>query len=482
MKSQLRRTKIVATLGPATDDPAVLSDIVRAGVDVVRLNFSHGAVADHARRIELTREAARRAGRYVGVLGDLQGPKIRIDRFVSGKVQLTDGAGFTLDASLGVDAGTESSVGIAYKKLPSDVFAGDVLLLNDGQISLQVLSIDGPRIKTRVLVGGELGNNKGINRQGGGLSAGALTDKDREDIRTAAALGVDYLGVSFPRDAADMDEARQLLRDAGGQPGCLHLVAKIERAEAIKNLAAVVRASDGVMVARGDLGVEMGYAELAGLQKQIIQEARHQNRVVIMATQMMESMITATIPTRAEVSDVANAVMDGTDAVMLSAETASGKHPAKVVEAMSQIIVGAEKYQVAHVRIRQRKAGYYEHTDEAIASAVMFTANHLHVKAIVALTESGSTSLWMSRVRSDIPIYAFTRHEATRCRVTLYRGVYPVAYDVTDKGEAFYFSIFRLLLDLKLVEEGDSVILTKGELSGVSGGTNSMQILRVSRK
>jgi pyruvate kinase len=475
----LRRTKIVATLGPATDDPAVLSEIVRAGVDVVRLNFSHGAVADHARRVELVREAARQAGRYVGVLGDLQGPKIRIDRFKAGKVQLADGAEFTLDASLAVDAGDESSVGIAYKKLPTDVFAGDVLLLNDGQISLQVLNIDGPRIKTRVLVGGELGNSKGINRQGGGLSAGALTDKDREDIRTAAKLKVDYLGVSFPRDAPDMDEARGLLRDAGGHG---LLVAKIERAEAIENLTAVVRASDGVMVARGDLGVEMGYAELAGLQKQIIQEARHQNRVVIMATQMMESMITNTIPTRAEVSDVANAVMDGTDAVMLSAETASGKHPTKVVEAMAQIIVGAEKYQVAHVRIRQRKSGYYEHTDEAIASAVMHTANHLHVKAIVALTESGSTSLWMSRVRSDIPIYAFTRHEATRCRVTLYRGVYPVAYDVTDKGEEFYFSIFRLLLDLKLVAEGDSIILTKGELSGVSGGTNSMQILHVTRK
>jgi pyruvate kinase len=479
MNALLRRTKIVATLGPATDDPAVLSEIVRAGVDVVRLNFSHGAVADHARRVDLVREAARQAGRYVGVLGDLQGPKIRIDRFKAGKVQLADGAEFTLDAALAIDAGDESSVGIAYKKLPTDVFAGDVLLLNDGQISLQVLSIHGPRIKTRVLVGGELGNNKGINRQGGGLSAGALPDKDREDIRTAAKLKVDYLGVSFPRDAADMDEARGLLRDAGGHG---LLVAKIERAEAIKNLAAVVRASDGVMVARGDLGVEMGYAELAGLQKLIIQEARHQNRVVIMATQMMESMIINTIPTRAEVSDVANAVMDGTDAVMLSAETASGKHPTKVVEAMAQIIVGAEKYQVAHVRIRQRKSGYYEHTDEAIASAVMHTANHLHVKAIVALTESGSTSLWMSRVRSDIPIYAFTRHEATRCRVTLYRGVYPVAYDVTDKGEEFYFSIFRLLLDLKLVAEGDSIILTKGELSGVSGGTNSMQILHVTRK
>ncbi len=475
----LRRTKIIATLGPSTDDPKVLADMVRAGLDVVRINFSHGSLADHARRLELARDAARQCGRYVGVLGDLQGPKIRVDRFAAGKAQLGDGALFTLDAELPVDAGTDQAVGIAYKKLPSDVFAGDVLLLNDGQISLQVLAIDGPRIKTRVLVGGELGNNKGINRQGGGLSAGALTDKDREDIRLAASLQVDYLAVSFARDAADMNEARALLRAAGGHA---LLMAKIERAEAINNLAEVVRASDAVMVARGDLGVEMGYAELSGLQKQIIQEARHQNRVVIIATQMMESMCINTIPTRAEVSDVANAAMDGSDAVMLSAETATGRHPAKVVEAMAQIIVGAEKYQGAHMRIRQRNTGYFERANEAIAAAVMYTANHLHVKAIVALTESGETALWMSRVRSDIPIYAFTRQEVTRRRVTLYRGVYPVAYDVTDKDrEAFYFSIFRLLLDLKLVAEGDLIILTKGELSGVAGGTNSMQILQVVR-
>ena len=480
MSSLLRRTKIVATLGPATDDPKIMTDIVQAGVDVVRLNFSHGAVADHARRVELVRAAAEAAGRYVGVLGDLQGPKIRIDRFVGGKVMLADGALFTLDASLDVNAGTDQAVGIAYKKLPADVFAGDVLLLNDGQISLQVLDIDGPRIRTRVMVGGELGNNKGINRQGGGLSAGALTDKDREDIHTAAALKVDYLAVSFARDAPDMNEARGLLRAAGGHA---LLVAKIERAEAIDNLAEVVRASDAVMVARGDLGVEMGYAELAGLQKQIIHEARNQNRVVITATQMMESMITATIPTRAEVSDVANAVMDGSDAVMLSAETAAGKHPAKVVEAMAQIILGAEKYQGAHVRIRQRNTGYFGRTNEAIAAAVMYTANHLHVKAIVALTESGETTLWMSRVRSDIPIYAFTRQPITRLRVTLYRGVYPVAFEHEDEHrEAMYFSIFESLLDLKLVKEHDLIILTKGELSGVVGGTNSMQILEVVRR
>ena len=480
MSFLLRRTKIVATLGPATDDPQVLTDMVRAGVDVVRLNFSHGSVADHARRLELVRAAAARAGRYVGVLGDLQGPKIRIERFASGKVELIDGAEFTLDASLGKEAGNDQAVGIAYKKLPADVFAGDVLLLNDGQISLQVIGIEGPRVKTRVLVGGELGNNKGINRQGGGLSAGALTDKDRADIRSAASLKVDYLAVSFARDATDMNEARTLLRQAGGHG---LLVAKIERAEAIKNLAEVVRASDAVMVARGDLGVELGYAELAGLQKLIIHEARHQNRVVITATQMMESMIVNTIPTRAEVSDVANAVMDGSDAVMLSAETAAGKHPTKVIQAMAQIIEGAEKYQGAHVRIKQRDSGYFERTNEAIASAVMYAANHLHVKAIVALTESGETTLWMSRVRSDIPIYAFTPQEATRSRVTLYRGVYPVAYEDNEKDRnAFYFSIFRHLLDLKLVADGDLIILTKGELTGVAGGTNSMQILQVSRQ
>jgi pyruvate kinase len=480
MSIHLRRAKIVATLGPATDDPRVLADMVRAGVDVVRVNFSHGSLPDHARRLERVREAAKRAGRYVGVLGDLQGPKIRVERFVGGKVLLADGAPFALDASLGVDAGDERAVGIAYKKLPSDVSVGDVLLLNDGQISLQVQSIEGPRIDTRVLVGGELGNNKGINRQGGGLSAGALTDKDREDIPLAASLKVDYLAVSFARDASDMNEARNLLRAAGGHA---LLVAKIERAEAVKNLAEVVRASDAVMVARGDLGVEMGFAELAGLQRQIMHEARHQNRVVITATQMMESMIVNTIPTRAEVSDVANAVMEGTDAVMLSAETAAGKHPAKVVETMGQIIEGAEKYQLAHVRIRQRSTGYFNRTNEAIAAAVMYTANHLHVQAIVALTESGETALWMSRVRSDIPIYAFTRHEQTRSRVTLYRGVYPVAYDVTEKdSDALYFSIFRSLLDLKLVKEGDLIIVTKGELSGVAGGTNSMQILQVIRK
>ncbi|HEU4529766.1 MAG TPA: pyruvate kinase [Steroidobacteraceae bacterium] len=475
----LRRTKIVTTLGPATDEPAVLEAMIRAGADVVRVNFSHGKAEDHARRIEMVRDSAGRVGRYVGVLGDLSGPKIRIERFANGPVQLVEGAPFALDVSLDPHQGDVTQVGSAYKELPRDVKAGDTLLLNDGQIVLDVEKVEGPRIQTRVKIGGELSNHKGINRQGGGLSAGALTEKDREDIQLAARLGIDYLAVSFARDANDIREARTLMKKAGGEA---RIVAKIERSEAIHNLSSIIDATDVVMVARGDLGVEMGYAELTGLQKTIIHQSRNRNRVVITATQMMESMITNPIPTRAEVSDVSNAVMDGTDAVMLSGESAVGRYPVKAVEAMGEIIRGAEKYQLSHSRTRHRVEGQFQGTDEAIAMAVMYTANHLKTRAIVALTESGSTPLWMSRIRSDIPIYAFARHEVTRRRVTLYRGVYPVPFDITHTDpQALYKSIFHLLIELGLAAENDLVILTKGELSGVSGGTNSMKILRVTR-
>jgi len=475
----LRRTKIVTTLGPATDDPKVLAEMVSAGADVVRVNFSHGRYEDHAKRVQLVRDAAAAAGKYVGVLGDLQGPKIRIERFAEGRVFLKEGDPFVLDVSLDPKAGTAQRVGCAYKNLPADVAAGDTLLLNDGNIALEVTSVAGPVVNTRVVVGGELSDNKGINRQGGGLSAGALTDKDREDIKVAARLGVDYIAVSFARNADDMHECRALLKAAGGDG---RVCAKIERAEAIQKLDEIIDASDVVMVARGDLGVEMGYAELTGLQKTIIQHTRHRNKVVITATQMMESMIHNPIPTRAEVSDVSNAVMDGTDAVMLSGESAVGKYPVRAVQAMAQVIEGAEKFQLAPGRSRHRDDRVFELTDEAIAMAVMYTANHMKVRAIVALTESGSTTLWMSRIRSDIPIYAFTRQEATRRRVTLYRGVYPVAFDVVQTNpEAVYPTIFHMLLELKLVDEGDHIIVTQGALTGVSGGTNSMQILKVTR-
>ncbi|HEY0940729.1 MAG TPA: pyruvate kinase [Steroidobacter sp.] len=474
----LRRTKILTTLGPATDNPKVLGEMIRAGADVVRVNFSHGEPAAHAKRVQMVREVAEQVGKWVAVLGDLQGPKIRIERFVEGKVFLTEGEPFVLDVSLDTNAGTVKSVGVAYKNLPKDVRRGDTLLLNDGLIVLEVTDVDGPRITTKVVVGGELSDNKGINKQGGGLSAGALTEKDREDIKLAAQLRVDYLAVSFARDGHDMEEARQLLRMEGGHG---YLVAKIERSEALVNLDRIIQASDAVMVARGDLGVEVGYAELTGLQKHIIAACRKRNRVVITATQMMESMIHNPVPTRAEVSDIANAVMDGTDAVMLSGESAVGKYPVKAVATMAQVILGAEKYESSHTPIRTRSEhGIFEKTDEAIAMAVMYTANHLKVKAIVALTESGSTPLWMSRIRADIPIYAFTRHEETRRRVMLYRGVYPVTFDITHtNAQLLYADIFKLMLQQGMVEAGDRIILTKGELSGVSGKTNAMKILEV---
>src|SRR5580658_6457416 len=463
----MRRTKIVATLGPATDDPQVVAGMVRAGLDVARINFSHGTRDSQRRRVELVRQAAREAGRYVGLLADLAGPKIRIESFREGKVQLLEGAPFALDTALDAEAGTATEVGVAYKNLPADVHPGDTLLLADGQIVIEVDKVIGTRISGVVRSGGELSNRKGVNRQGGGISAPAV-------------IGIDYLAVSFARDADDIRRVQSELRRWRGEA---RVVAKIERHEALDNLAAILAVTDAVMVARGDLGVEMGYAELTGLQKTIIRLSLQRNRVVITATQMMESMIQSPVPTRAEVSDVANAVLDGTDAVMLSAETATGKFPVKAVQAMADVIRGAEKYQLGSPRAWGRADEEFGNTEEAIAMAVIYTANHMRVRAIVALTESGMTPLWMSRIRSDIPVYAFTRHEATRRRVTLYRGVYAVPFDIVHTNtEALYSSIFDRLLELGLVDVNDLVILTKGELTGISGGTNSMQILRVIKR
>ncbi|HQU16993.1 MAG: pyruvate kinase [Chromatiales bacterium 21-64-14] len=474
----LRRTKIVATLGPATDEPGVLDAVIQAGVDVVRLNFSHGSPDEHVRRAEEARSRARAHGRHLGVIADLQGPKIRIERFKDDAVVLQEGEKFILDTSLGADEGTRNAVGLTYKALPGDVKRGDTLLLDDGQLVLWVEDVAHAQIICRVVVGGKLSNNKGINRQGGGLSAAALTEKDRADIKIAAAMKADYLAVSFPRKAEDVEEARRLLRAAGGHGA---IIAKIERAEAVESLEAILQATDVVMIARGDLGVEIGDAELTAVQKLIIRKARAMSRVVITATQMMQSMVDSQIPTRAEVFDVANAVLDGTDAVMLSAETATGKYPAKAVAAMDRICRGAERYRIAMAPVADPRAeDQFSRTDEAIAMAAMYTANHLGVRAIAALTESGSTSLWMSRVSSGIPIYALTRHVETRRKVTLYRGVYPISFDVTTKDHAL---VNREVID-ELVRRGavhdhDLVIITKGDLTGVSGGTNAMKIVRV---
>jgi pyruvate kinase len=472
----MRRTKIVATLGPATDGPGVLEKLVHAGMDVVRINFSHGKAEEHRRRVEALRKAADGAGRVVGVLGDLQGPKIRIARFAEGEVELNEGDAFVLDAALDEDAGDRERVGLTYKELPDDVYAGDTLLLDDGRVVLAVERVEGGVIHTRVTVGGTLSNNKGINRMGGGLSAPAITDKDREDIRLAAELRVDYLAVSFPRSADDVHLARDLLREAGGHGA---ICAKIERSEALEAIEEIIMAADAIMIARGDLGVEIGDAELPGVQKTLINRARTLNRVVITATQMMESMILNQIPTRAEVFDVANAVLDGTDAVMLSGETATGRYPVKVVAAMGRICEAAERQRstrVSHHRMDSR----FERVDEAIAMATMYTANHLDVRAIAALTESGSTALWMSRISSGIPIYGLTRHQHTRRKLTLYRGVYPVAFEAVHTSHAeTNRQVVDLLISEGIVKDGDLVIITKGDLAGAMGGTNAMKIVRV---
>ncbi len=472
-----KRTKIVATLGPASDDTNTLRNMIEAGLDVARLNFSHGDEADHRARAEALRSAATACGRDIGLMGDLQGPKIRIKRFEHGSVVLGDGDAFFLDSALGLEDGNQEGVGVALESLHEDLSGGDVLLLNDGMITLTVDRIEGTRIHTTVVNGGILSDHKGINRKGGGLSASALTDVDRANIKLAAELKMDFLAVSFVRSGDDVEEARRLFREAGGEGV---IVAKVERTEAVENIDSIIDAADVVMVARGDLGVEMGYAELTGIQKKVIRMTRSKNKIVITATQMMESMILNPIPTRAEVSDVANAVIDGTDAVMLSGETAVGAYPVDAIKAMNNVCIGAEKYPIQASHMGQRSDDVFELVDEAIAMAVMYTANHMDVKAIIALTESGSTTRWMSRVRSDIPIYALTPYSATSRRVILYRGVYPVHFEIHEtQRDHLYASIFEALLSRGLVEVDDLVIFTKGDLKGISGSTNAMKILEV---
>jgi pyruvate kinase len=471
-----RRTKIVATLGPATDDPLTFERLLIAGVNVVRLNFSHGEPEDHIKRANMVKALSKKTGRHVGILADLQGPKIRIARFKEGKVILQEGANFAIDIALDSSAGDTTQVGCIYKSLADDVTPGNRLLLDDGRIVLKVSSVNGSKIDCTVIVGGELSNNKGINLQGGGLSAEALTEKDKKDILIAAKIGVDFIAVSFPRNAKDMHHARQLVEAAGSHA---HLVAKIERAEALDVLEEIIDASDVVMVARGDLGVEIGDANLPPVQKRLIQLARSRNTAVITATQMMESMIQNPIPTRAEVFDVANAVADGTDAVMLSAETSVGKYPIKTVDAMSKICAETERQPSTELSI-QRTGGHFTTIDEAIALSTMYIANRTDIKAIAAYTESGSTPLRMSRISSGIPIFAMVDNEKLCRRVSIYRGVYPVRIDTpqNDSTDIFQTAIEKLK-QLNIVGHNDLVVITSGELTGQHGGTNTLKIKQI---
>ncbi|GIX51330.1 pyruvate kinase [Sphaerotilus sulfidivorans] len=473
-----RHTKIVATLGPASSDPAVLERIIRAGVDVVRLNFSHGKAQDHIDRATLVREVAARVGKPVAIMADLQGPKIRVGKFAEGKVMLEAGAHFVLDASRTAPGDLEG-VGLDYKELPRDVRPGDTLLLNDGLIVLVVELVRGDKVHTVVKIGGELSNNKGINKQGGGLTAPALTSKDMEDIKTAMSFQCEYLAVSFPKSAIDMEMARQLANVAGEpwrhKPG---MIAKIERTEAIPQLEAILKASDGIMVARGDLAVEVGNAAVPALQKKMIRMAREMDKVVITATQMMESMIQNPVPTRAEVSDVANAVLDGTDAVMLSAETAAGKYPVETVEQMVAIAEAAEAAEDVRFEadMGSRTVG---RIDQSIAMGALFTAHHLGCKAILALTESGSTALWMSRHRIDVPIYALTTQSLSERKMALYRNVRPILMPKFEDRDTALAAAEQLLVERGVLRPGDTYAITCGEPMGYPGGTNMLKVCRV---
>ena len=472
-----RATKIVATLGPACSDPVLLEQMIRAGVNVVRLNFSHGTAQDHIDRARMVREASARVGREVAIMADLQGPKIRVGKFAEGKVMLEPGQKFVLDAAR-TELGDVRAVGLDYKALPREVRAGDVLLLNDGLIVITVDAVRGEAIHTTVKLGGELSNNKGINKQGGGLSAPALTAKDMDDIRTAMSFHADYVAVSFPKNATDMEMARQLCNvaaDDGHHPG---LIAKIERAEAIPKLEEILLASDGIMVARGDLAVEVGNAAVPALQKRMIKLAREHDTVVITATQMMESMITNPVPTRAEVSDVANAVLDGTDAVMLSAETAAGKYPLETVIEMAKICHAAEGAE--DFKLEADFTGKtFKRIDQSIAMGALFTAHHLGAKAIVAMTDSGSTALWMSRHLIQVPIYALTSKVVTQRRMTLYRNVRPLFMDTSADRDTALAEVESNLKERGLVQKGDVYAITCGEPMGAPGGTNMLKICKV---
>lgn len=477
--THIRRTKIVATLGPASESLEILDQLVESGVNVVRLNFSHGAAEDHIKRAELVRTIAKKHGVVVGILADMQGPKIRTGKFKTGKTMLIPGQHFILDAALPLDAGDDERVGLTYKELVGDVGPGARLLLNDGLIVMDVETVKGQEIHCTVVVGGELSNNKGVNRAGGGLSAKALTDKDKEDIKTAVRLEADYIAISFPRDGADIDEARRLVREAGGHAG---IVAKVERAEAVDNLEDILAASDAVMVARGDLGVEIGDAAVPPVQKRILRLAPKYNCPVIVATQMMESMINNPIPTRAEVNDCANAVLDGADAVMLSGESAAGKYPVEAVMAMHRTCMETERQNVMPSTMREPR--HPPHTvDECIARMAMETANMMPIKAIAAFTQSGNTALFMSRHVSAVPIYALTPEPNTLGRVALFRNVTPRALpdnytEATDAPRATT-EVLAMMHKDGLVNKGDMIVMTMGTPMGRAGSTNTMKMVRV---
>ena len=472
----LRRTKIVATIGPASSSPETLRAMLLAGVDVLRFNCSH-ALESFVPTVRLARAIAAELNRPLAIMADLQGPKIRIGRFKKKAITLIEGKTFTLTCQDDNGLGDDDGVCVIYKNLCHELAIGDRLLLDDGLIELEVVAIRPPLIDCIVIEGGILKDHKGINRKGGGLAAGALTDKDREDIKIAVAAEVDYLALSFVKDSSDIRMARQLVAEAGSKP--ISMIAKIERTEALHHLTDIILEADAIIVARGDLGVEIGAAEVPAIQKRIIEQTRQLNKIVITATQMMESMISLPQPTRAEVSDVANAILDGTDAIMLSAETASGLYPVKVITMVDKICLSAEKHASFYYPLNAETC-QYQRSNQAIAMAAMHAANHFPVGAILALTESGATAVWMSRLHSTVPIYAISANPKTVSKLSLVNNVFPLYFDYhhlhhSDVNQ----EVINEMRNRGFIEDNMFVLITRGHTIGQSGGTNSLEIIRI---
>lgn len=470
-----KRTKIIATLGPASSSPKSISNLIKEGTDVFRINLSHANVNEIEKIINILKDASLKLKRPVATLIDLQGQKIRIKGFFNKEyILLKTKSEFILDAALADNKGTDKSVGLTYKDLPRQLEVGDELLLSDALIKLEVIKIEKSKIYTKVIRGGKLKPYQGVNKKGGGLSLKGITEKDKKDLSSAVKLDIDYVAVSFVKDADDIKAVKKVIGKKQ-----IGIIAKIERSEALEDIDQIAKVSDGLLVARGDLGVEIGIEQLPAVQDMLIRKAISFDKIVIVATQMMESMINNRVPTRAEVFDVANAVTSGVDAVMLSAETAIGSYPIDVIQEVSRICEAAEKTNRKNLKITRIEKSFRK-VDQTIAMAAVYCASKSNIKAIATLTETGSTPLWMSRIESTIPIYAMTKNDRTSRRICLFKGVYSMKLDDIEYVHAkANKQVIDLMLEKGAVKKGDFVIITKGDLMGTSGGTNAMKIVEV---
>ena len=478
--NNLNRTKIVATVGPASGSIDVLTKMILNGCSVFRINFSHGSHQEHQESVKMIRQAAKKLGQNVAILGDLQGPKIRIGGIKGETIKLALGQVLLLDSEIADDGGSADGVSYVCDTLAASCDVGRILMLDDGRVELEVISVSGNAITTKVISGSKLSSRKGINLKGGGLSEDALTPKDIMDMAFSVKLNLDYMCVSFPSKPEDMLDARSKFDELGCS---IKLIAKLERAEVVASEAAIdamINSCDGVMVARGDLAVEVGFESVTSYQKQIVARARILNKPVIVATQMMESMIDSPIPTRAEVSDVSNAVFDYTDAVMLSAETAVGDFPVEVIKAVYDVITSTEKHTATQVS-KHRVEIDFEYVDESIAMASMYLANHFRqVKAIVCLTESGSTALWMSRIKTHLPLVAMSAKQGTLNSVALYKGVRSAYLPFSSERNTQMEEVIKLIQTVVELNSGDYVAITYGDVVGIDGNTNTLKLLQVS--